>query len=82
VTETIEERFARVLAGRTSIDQMTHPGKNLSGDVRVIFDWDSLDIADFGFALEEEFEIMLDLEKAQGFVTIQDFLDAVKEQTG
>ena len=50
---------------------------NLKEDLGI----DSLDATELSMALEEEYDITIEMEELQGFVTVQNIVDFITEKT-
>eukprot|EP01083_Nonionella_stella_P037650 102614_1 len=78
-TDDILERIKKVLGEmeRAKLDDSKPltPESNISKDIGL----DSLDFVEFGIALEDEFGIEIDDDKAEGIVTVGDAIQLIKE---
>eukprot|EP00483_Globobulimina_turgida_P001225 UN01227 len=78
-SDEVLERIKKVLGdmerAKLSDSQPLTAESNISTDVGL----DSLDFVEFGIALEDEFGIEIDDDKAEGIVTVGDAIQLIKE---
>lgn len=75
---TIEERIRAVIVDELGVDEAE---VTLNADLSIDLGGDSLDQAEVIFAVEEEFEIEISDEDAEGLTTVQKIVDHVAEHT-
>ncbi|WP_395624185.1 acyl carrier protein [Sphingomonas daechungensis] len=76
-----DETEARI---RDLIDPFNKKGIAISGDTRFAQDleWDSLTVMDFVASVEDEFDILISMNRAAEIETVDQLVDAVRQLEG
>ncbi|GAA4746280.1 hypothetical protein GCM10023264_09840 [Sphingomonas daechungensis] len=76
-----DETEARI---RDLIDPFNKKGVAISGDTRFAQDleWDSLTVMDFVASVEDEFDILISMNRAAEIETVDQLVDAVRQLEG
>ena len=66
---------------RDLIDPFNKKGVEISGDTRFAQDleWDSLTVMDFVASVEDEFDILISMNRAAEIETVDQLIDAVRQ---
>lgn len=75
---TIHERIVALISDELAVDEAE---VTLNADLSIDLGADSLDRAEVTFAVEEEFEIEISDEDAEGLTTVQKIVNLVAEKT-
>ena len=69
---------------RELIDPFNKKGVEISGDTRFAQDleWDSLTVMDFVASVEDEFDILISMNRAAEIETVEQLVDAVGQLQG
>ena len=75
------ETEAKIL---TLIEPFNKKGIDISGDTRFAQDleWDSLTVMDFVASVEDEFDILISMNRAAEIETVDQLVDAVRQLEG